>query len=110
MVKAIFVFYHADVFKNHLLTSHENAIAYMWVTLSTSVCCLNSAIEVNNKNSETGLPLSGLSEDYWVNRAIFHMERDTMIKSYTKAHVQFIPRNMRMVLLCFALLWLCNRS
>ena len=25
-------------------------------------------------------------------------------------HVQYIPRNMHRVLLCFALLWLCNRS
>ena len=25
-------------------------------------------------------------------------------------HIQYIPRNMHMVLLCFALLWLCNRS
>ena len=24
--------------------------------------------------------------------------------------VQYIPRNMHTVLLCFALLWLCNRS
>ena len=25
-------------------------------------------------------------------------------------HLQYIPRNMHTVLLCFALLWLCNRS
>ena len=25
-------------------------------------------------------------------------------------HIQYIPRNMHTVLLCFALLWLCNRS
>ena len=25
-------------------------------------------------------------------------------------HVQYVPRNMHTVLLCFALLWLCNRS
>ena len=28
----------------------------------------------------------------------------------TQSSVQFIPRNMHTVLLCFALLWLCNRS
>ena len=28
----------------------------------------------------------------------------------TLTYLQYIPRNMHMVLLCFALLWLCNRS
>ena len=28
----------------------------------------------------------------------------------TRCHIQYIPRNMHTVLLCFALLWLCNRS
>ena len=27
-----------------------------------------------------------------------------------KSHIQYIPRNMHTVSLCFALLWLCNRS
>ena len=27
-----------------------------------------------------------------------------------RCHIQYIPRNMHTVLLCFALLWLCNRS
>ena len=27
-----------------------------------------------------------------------------------RLHVQYIPRNMHTVLLCFAVLWLCNRS
>ena len=30
--------------------------------------------------------------------------------SYHQPPVQYIPRNMHTVLLCFALLWLCNRS
>ena len=36
------------------------------------------------------------------------------LMKYTHAHpnrlLQYIPRNMHTVLLCFALLWLCNRS
>ena len=30
--------------------------------------------------------------------------------SHTIATLQYIPRNMHTVLLCFALLWLCNPS
>ena len=34
-----------------------------------------------------------------------------IIKKYNKTIcIQYIPRNMHTVLLCFALLWLCNRS
>ena len=29
---------------------------------------------------------------------------------FAKQNIQYIPRNMHTVLLCFALLWLCNRS
>ena len=31
-------------------------------------------------------------------------------KVHTVTNIQYIPRNMHTVLLCFALLWLCNRS
>ena len=39
----------------------------------------------------------------WDSRAISEI-------STTSYHLQYIPRNMHTVLLCFALLWLCNRS
>ena len=33
-----------------------------------------------------------------------------VVDDQDKSEGQYIPRNMHMVLLCFALLWLCNRS
>ena len=34
----------------------------------------------------------------------------TLARFYAGCHIQYIPWNMHTVLLCFALLWLCNRS
>ena len=33
-----------------------------------------------------------------------------LVMTVAACHLQYIPRNMHTVLLCFALLWLCNRS
>ena len=32
------------------------------------------------------------------------------VQTNSQYHIEYIPRNMHTVLLCFALLWLCNRS
>ena len=43
----------------------------------------------------------------WQDFSIFLIILDTTRVAF---HLQYIPRNMHTVLLCFALLWLCNRS
>ena len=44
----------------------------------------------------------------------FEMQGDNaaaaLLTFFSWMFVQYIPRNMHTVLLCFALLWLCNRS
>ena len=39
-----------------------------------------------------------------------HYFKTSFIVCFTKTQLQYIPRNMHTVLLCIALLWLCNRS
>ena len=46
---------------------------------------------------EKGLRETGIGIKYWWMVGFIYM-------------IQYIPRNMHTVLLCFALLWLCNRS
>ena len=38
------------------------------------------------------------------------MQHFNLLSCHQPSEVQYIPRNMHTVLLCFALLWLCNRS
>ena len=41
---------------------------------------------------------------------VSHCTNEHLSVTSLDIHVQYIPRNMHTVLLCFALLWLCNRS
>ena len=49
--------------------------------------------------------------DYWDTTRIIHVAYYSQItRVMFSIIVQYIPRNMHTVLLCFALLWLCNHS
>ena len=85
--------------KNHRNDSHTNIKAewHMWIS------------KTNKKDDFVGYymrcPLTGSITKCLAGIHICHEPCFTF-----SPDIQYIPRNMHTVLLCFALLWLCNRS
>ena len=81
-----------------------------WIWINTSCEFIMNNYITTTKQSTTKLCTYFLgytvSGQYQITRAVAIY--DIFLKNFL--NLQYIPRNMHTVLLCFALLWLCNRS
>ena len=87
-----------------------------WIWINTSCEFIMNDCITTTKQSTTKPCAYFLGYTVWVtNQLSFYRQNMLVLKKRLsllemKSLIQYIPRNMHTVLLCFALLWLCNRS
>ena len=95
---------------SQLVTKHNQTLAIFWGFENCVVSC-KSCVDYLQWSGFTGIIKKAKVNVYCnYTHGSEYTKTCTLSHKHDYIDIQYIPRNMHTVLLCFALLWLCNRS